>query len=75
MVTTNHPQGTSHFGIQIHEGAHFFRDFAPENMEMNSREVYDSVSEKNRNELMALKSSGGGNHPRPGNRRANNFRP
>ena len=45
MVTT--PLGTSLFGAQIHEGATFFEIFAPEDVKMNSLEVYGSVSEKN----------------------------
>jgi sRNA-binding carbon storage regulator CsrA len=62
VVTT--PLGTSLFGIQIHEGATFFEIFAPEDVEMNSREVYGSVSEKNRKEKNGVeKNTGGGNHP------------
>ena len=38
--------GTSLFGIQIHEGTKCFESFAPEDVQMNSREVHGSVTKK-----------------------------
>ena len=61
--------GTSHFGIQIHEEETFFRDFCTRRcvVGMNSRQVYGSVSVKNREEKMAWKNYKGvhGNQPPP----------